>query len=250
MRPLAGVLALLVLSAAFTPLLLAQAPAAFDAVSIKRNTSGGAERSFRVRPGQIVATNVTVRHVIWNAFNVQDFEVSGGPGWLSTERFDITAKSDSNPTPDQMREMLRTLLADRFNLKAHRVQQDQPIYVLVIPRSDGTLGPQLIATPGPCDPAQPARVCGFSVGNGTMASNAATIPRLAEELTGMVERRVVDRTGLTGLYQVRLQWAPDGQAELPSLFTAVQEQLGLKLEPQRGPANVLVIDSAERPVDD
>ena len=242
------VVALLVLSA-FIPL-LAQAPAAFDAASIRRNISGAAERSFRVRPGQIIATNVTVRHVIWNAFNVQDFEVSGGPGWLSTERFDITAKSDSNPTPDQMREMLRTLLADRFKLEAHTVTQDQPIYALVMARPDARLGPQLVPTPGPCDPAQPARVCGFSVGNGTIGSNAATIPRLAQELTGMVQRRVVDRTGLTGLYQVRLQWAPEGQSELPSLFTAVQEQLGLKLEPQRGPADVLLIDSAERPVDD
>jgi uncharacterized protein (TIGR03435 family) len=228
----------------------AQTPA-FDAVSVKRNVSGAAERSFRVRPGQIVATNVTVRHVIWNAFNVQDFEVLGGPEWLASERFDVVAKSDANPTPDQMRAMLRNLLADRFRLKVHTVAREQPMYALVLARSDGRLGPQLVSATGPCDPAQPARQCGFSVGNGTMGSGAASMPRLAQELTGMVQRRVVDRTGLIGLYQVTLRWAPDQQTDtLPSLFTALQEQLGLKLEPQRGPVDVLVIDGAERPTDD
>jgi uncharacterized protein (TIGR03435 family) len=231
----------------------AQAPLAFDVATVKRNVSGDSERSLRVRPGQLIATNVTLRHLIWNAFNLQDFEVSGGPGWLATERFDVVAKSDRpNILPNDLRSMLRALLEDRFKLRARVATVEAPRYALVMARTDRRLGAELVPTPGPCDPVQPTRQCGFNVGAGTLAGSAVTIPRLAQELTGLMQRRVVDRSGLDGLYRVRLQWAPTDTPNdvLPSLVTAVQEQLGLKLESERGPVEMLVIDGAERPIDD
>jgi uncharacterized protein (TIGR03435 family) len=220
----------------------------FDAVSIRPNTSGAAQRSFRANPGQVVATNVTVRQMIWNAYNIPDFLVVGGPDWLDSDRYDMTAKSESATTPDLLRLSLRNTLAERFGLRARLVAQEQPMYALVVARP-GASGPALRRVEGPCDPAQPLRVCGFNFNGSRLASNAASMPRLAQELRGLVERHVVDRTGLEGLYEITLQWSPDQQANGPSLFTALQEQLGLKLEPQRGPVEVLVIDSVERPTE-
>ena len=123
------------------------------------------------------------------------------------------------------------------------------MYALVLARPDGALGPQLRRVPGPCDPAQPQRQCGFSFNGNRLSSNAATIPRLVQELRGIAERHVVDRTGLEGLYEIVLQWSPEQTADGPSLFTALQEQLGLKLEAERGPVQVLTIDSIERPIE-
>jgi uncharacterized protein (TIGR03435 family) len=221
----------------------------FDAVSIKQNTSGARERSFRANPGQIVAVNVPVRLIIQNAFNMSDFEISGGPEWIASERYDLTARSSKNPiAPDDLREMLRATLADRFKLRARVVVQEQPIYALILARP-GTLGERLRRVTGPCDPAQPQRVCGFNFNGSRLASNAVSIPRLAQELRGIVERHVEDRTGLHGLYEVLVEWSPDQQNDGPSLFTALQEQLGLRLEPQRGPVEVLQIDSIERPAE-
>src|SRR5688572_8395905 len=160
----------------------------FDAVSIKVNASGASTRSFRVQPGQILATNVTLRHMIWNAYNITDFLVVGGPEWAATERFDLTAKSSSPTiTPNEMRAMLRAALQDRFKLRARMVTQERPIYTLVRTRADST-GTGLVSVPGPCDPADPRRVCGFSFTGARLASPAVTIPRLAAELRGIVER--------------------------------------------------------------
>jgi bla regulator protein BlaR1 len=222
----------------------------FDAVSIRPNNSGEQSRSFRVQPGQIMATNVTLRHIIWNAYNITDFLVVGGPDWAATERFDLTAKSSSPTiTPNEMRAMLRSALADRFKLQARMVTQERPIYTLVRARPGGAPGPRLVSTPGPCDPSDPRRVCGFSFSGSRLASPAVTMQRLAQELRGIVERPVVDATALEGLYQITLEWSPDQQGDGPSLFTALQEQLGLRLEPGRGPVEVLLIDSAERPME-
>ena len=246
MRGMRSLIAVVVLS-----LLAGSAQAQqFDAVSIRPNNSGEQARAFRVQPGQIMATNVTLRHMIWNAYNITDFLVVGGPDWAATERFDLTAKSSSPTiTPNEMRAMLRTALEDRFKLRARMVTQERPIYTLVRARADRAPGPRLVSTPGPCDPSDPRRVCGFSFTGSRLSSRAVTVARLAAELRGIVERPVVDATGLEGLYEITLEWSPDQQGDGPSLFTALQEQLGLRLESGRGPVEVLVIDSAERPME-
>ncbi len=225
---------------------------AFEVVSVKPNRSGDTRRSFRMGPGQLSAINVTARHVMGNAYGLQDFEILGGPGWLATERFDIVAKAVGIPSPGDMRLMLRSLLADRFSLRAHSAMQEVPIYALMPAREDRRLGPRLRAASGPCVPAANGfgDGCGFSVGASSLRGPAVTLARLAGELTGFVGRRVEDRTGLTGVFDVDLQWSADQSDLGPSIFSAIQEQLGLKLDSQRAPGEVLIIDGAEPPAED
>lgn len=219
----------------------------FEAVSIKRNTSGAQAQSFRAMPGQIVATNVPARLIVQNAYNIPPFLIVGAPDWLMSDRWDLTARSETATSPDVLRASLRSVLADRFKLRARLVTQEQPVYALVVARPGG--GPGFKQVPGPCDPAQPLRQCGFNFNGNRLRSGAAALPRFVAELRGIVERHVVDRTGLTGLYEVDLEWSPDQLGDGASLFTALQEQAGLKLEPQRGPVEVLLIEGIERPTE-
>ena len=254
----------------------AQAPGdpVFEVASIKENKSGASNSSTGTRPGgAFVASNVTLRQLIISAYRLRRFQVTGGPGWLDSERFDINARAPEGAPQSQLQAMQRTLLADRFTLKVHTETREQPIYALVLARSDGTLGPQLKpsrldcaprgpgATPAP-PPPQNSLSCGMNSSttsaSGKMTGGGRTMEDLAAALANFAaERMVVDRTGLTGRYDLEVQWTPDtaragatDAADAGSLFTALQEQLGLKLESQRGPVEYLVVDSAERPTPD
>jgi len=230
----------------------AQQPAAppnFEAASIRPNTSGDTARAFRVEPGgNVRAINVTVRHLMWNAYGVNDFEIIGGPSWAGTDRYDIVARTAGNPRPEELRPMLRALLSERFKLKVQQTTRELPIYALVILRTDNRPGPKLRPAEGPCATGV-GPGCGAAVGTGTLRSRGLTMARLAGELAGQVGRRVRDETGLAGAFDLELEWTPGFQADGASLFTALQEQLGLKLEPRVGPVDVLVIESVERPID-
>jgi uncharacterized protein (TIGR03435 family) len=230
--------------------------ASFEVASVKPNTSGisNALPPFFAN-GSYRASNVALKSVIANAYEVRIFQVEGGPGWLTSDRFDIIARGREG-TPDRLRPaMLRTLLADRFKLVAHFETRDQQVYALTLLRGDGRLGPQL-------KPAAPAggSSSGFpsaSVDNGTARINGrrVSMDTLALMLTGSVfNQRVINRTGLSGEFELDLRFTPDASPaavpELPSIFTAVQEQLGLKLQSERGAVPVLVIDSVERPIPD
>jgi uncharacterized protein (TIGR03435 family) len=236
---------------------------AFDVISVKPNASGEVGGTSRAQPGRYQGINVTLKRVISLAYlPVQEFV--GGPDWINTAHFDIEARSDSSPTPDQMREMLRTMLADRFKLVVHRETKETPVYALTLARRDARLGPRLRPRNSECPPpdsaapplsAQPVGPrCGFKLGNGAMSGQGATMGRLASELS-FVGRQVIDRTSLTGAFDLDLEWTPDSPGAAaspdagPSIFTAIQEQLGLKLEPSTAPLDVIVIDSAERPVE-
>src|SRR2546423_4523946 len=128
----------------------AQSPA-FEVATIKRNTSGSTSSSNRLQPGgRISATNSTLRNIIRNVYRVQEFQLVGGPDWLSTDRWDIVAKASGDPSPEQMMEMAKTLLADRFKLVVRRERRDTPIYALVLDRPDGRLGPKLLASTTDC----------------------------------------------------------------------------------------------------
>jgi uncharacterized protein (TIGR03435 family) len=251
----------------------------FEVVSVKPNAGNG-QQNLRVSPGRVAVTNVPLRTLIQFAYQVQPRELVDAPDWITTERFDITATADPNSSIEQMRVMLRGLLEDRFKMKVHKEKRDLPIYALTLARRDGQLGPKLHESAVDCgangrqplsatqDPAtqDPSKRCLivplFNVGR--FQGRGLHMENVASALNNVVDRTIVDKTGLTGPYEFELSWAPDSlqptaagptsapRADIggPSLFTALQEQLGLKLEPQRGPIEILVLDHVERPTPD
>jgi len=265
---------LLVSAASLTP--RAQPPA-FDVATIKRNVSGSDRMSVRREPGgRITVTNNTLFNIIRNAYGLEGFQILGGPDWIHTDRWDVIAKAPGEANQDVVLEMAKTLLAERFKLVARQETRDLPIFVLTLTRSDGRLGPQLRRSTIDCSAimaearargSAPPRsagggpLCGINMTRGRMLTSAANMADIARNLTPVAGRTIVDRTGLMGPFDLELTWTtelpPGAQAadgarsdDGPSLFTAVQEQLGLKLQPERGPVNVLVIDSAQRPTED
>jgi uncharacterized protein (TIGR03435 family) len=253
----------------------AQRPS-FDVASIKRNLSGSEGSRGRIQPGGRVSfTNEPLRRMILDAYQLQDFQLVGGPDWVSTDRWDIVAKAEGDPPISRVVEMMRTLFADRFKLVAHREMRDAPIYALVIGKSDRQLGAQLHPSSTDCaalaadartrggtpPPTINGRVsCGMNTNNGYLEANAVTMGVFARRISTIAGRTVVDRTGLTGNFDLTLRWTADASSggdrvaptgdDGPTFFTAVQEQLGLKLESQRGPVEFLVIESVEHPIED
>src|SRR5215831_13860506 len=227
-------IALLAVSA-LTPTLGAQEPRpSFDVASIKRNVSLSPGSSQRNMPGgRINFTNQRLRQVIRAAFGGSDIEVIGGPDWIDGDRWDIVAAPASVDANAPWREMLKTLLIDRFTLRAHVEQRDRPIYALMFARADRQLGPKIHLTQTPC---KIEGDCGSTDTNsngvlsGTIHGTARTMAQVGRSLSGYAERRVFDRTGLEGRYDFELTWGDD-----VSIFTAVPEQLGLKLQPDRAP---------------
>jgi uncharacterized protein (TIGR03435 family) len=218
---------------------------------------------------------MTLRGLIMFAYGIQGFQLVGGPDWVATERFDITAKAAADVPPTPLGQtspealMLRSLLEDRFRLSAHRETRDLPIYALVLARADGRLGPRLRQTTSddckklfeaagkagdtPIPPGGP--VCGMRpLGSDELAASALPMNEFARFLNVESGRTVVDRTGLTGVWDFDLKWsrpnAPNPDPDRPSIFTALQEQLGLRLDATTGPVEVLVIDRVERLIPD
>jgi bla regulator protein blaR1 len=247
--------------------LIAQAEPTFDVASLKRNTSLNDYGGGGPRPGgRYRLTNVPARSMISIAWNIPSNRVLGGPGWVADERYDLDATTKENATQDEMRAMVRTLLHDRFKLAAHVEQRDLPVYLLTKARPDGPLGPSLERSTFDCNDlaarkqntaaALAARsgrmLCGFTTDTGTLDAGGTTMETLAQILTFQAGRPVIDRTGLTGGYNVLLKWTATLATDAPaadavSLFAAVQEQLGLKLESATAPLDVVVIDRIERP---
>jgi uncharacterized protein (TIGR03435 family) len=234
--------------AATTALARAQS-ASFEVASIKpfqglplnvyMNTSGS----------RVTISGYGLPGLLMTAYQVEPWQIAGGPVWMETDRFNIIANAPGEgiPTEDQMREMLQTLLADRFQVKVHREKKESPVYALVVGKS----GHKLKQSAGE----------GFSYTVGgrartlEMTFSKATMEQLALQLSssGGMGRVVLDKTALTGTYDFKLNWIPgDDTALTPdsdaaSIFTAIQEQLGLRLEPQKAPVEILVIDHAEKP---
>jgi uncharacterized protein (TIGR03435 family) len=234
---------------------------AFEVVSIKPNRSGLSSSGSTTRTGGgYVGTNLTLHQLVIEAYRLRPFQVIGGPGWIKLDRFDINARAPEGTTgrPDPM---LRTLLADRFKLRVHPETKQERVYALVLARTDRRLGPKLTPSAKECGAGAS---CGMNVNTSTTAATlsgvAQPLSRLATALSGFgVDGIIVDRTGLAGNYDMELQWTPDAirsaaagtpAGDGPSLFTALQEQFGLKLESARGPVEYLVIDSAEQPTPD
>lgn len=239
----------------------AQAPLAFDAASVKPSTSGStAIGGVGLRPpDRYAASNVLLRTIIVHAYRLKRFQVVGGPDWIDAERFDIDARAPQGTTePDALFQMAQALLRDRFKFVAHRETRELPIYALVEARNDGRLGAQM--KPVTLDCSVRSNQCGigstlFNNGGGNLNAKGRTVDDLASALGGMLDRAVINRSHQTGQFEIDLQWGADRlgngpdatNSDLPPIFTAVQEQLGLRLEPSRGPVEVLVIDRIERP---
>ncbi|MBI4266640.1 MAG: TIGR03435 family protein [Acidobacteria bacterium] len=260
-------------------------PMAFEVASVKPNNSGAGNMQIGIQPGgRFTVTNVPLRQLIVFAYLLQNFQLVGAPDWTRDERFDILAKAEGNiqPTPlgtvGPIQMMVRSLLAERFQLAVHEEKREMPIYALVHSRSDGRLGPQIQRStaectppgrggppPAPTAPGERPR-CGMMGGLGQLRAGSMTMGDLARTLSAQVQRVVVDKTGLTDRYDFDLTYTPDqlpqgpappGAPPLPavdpngpSIFTALQEQLGLKLEAQRGLVDVVVVDRVERPTPD
>jgi uncharacterized protein (TIGR03435 family) len=247
----------------------------FEVASVKPNKSGTTSVSMRMQPGgRLNLLNVTVMDVIRFAYAVQPFQIEGGPSWLESDRFDVLAKVEGEIAPlppgqvGPVQLMTQNLLAERFKLKAHRETKEAAAYALVHARDDRKLGKQIVASDVDCVAVLRAMMAGgrggpppgsggpqcrlSTAGPGNVRGTDVSIWQLAQLLSVQLQRQVVDRTGLTGVFSFELSFAADqvNDPDRPSIFTALQEQLGLKLESQRAPLEMLVIDSVERPSED
>lgn len=244
----------------------------FEVATVRPNKSGESGASLGPRPGgRLNGTNQTARNLIRNAFNLQPSQMIGGPEWMDSDRFDVVAKAADTdldgqgmmPMPQFMLR-LQALLEDRFQMVTHWETRELPVYALVV-ATEGKLGPKLKAHAGDCDrarsggpppPGSPAANCGTRTNmtptSGKVTGSGITMQTFARNLAGGTGRNVVDKTGLAGSYDLELEFTPDQSPDTtgPSLFTAMQEQLGLKLDSQRAPVEVLVIDRLERPIPD
>jgi bla regulator protein blaR1 len=258
---------------------------AFDVVSIRENTSGEAGQTSRRLPGgRMVMNNLPLRTLIISAFGLQPQQLAGGPAWIDSARYDITAQASGEfaatepGTVGPMNLMMQRMLADRFRLAVHTERRELPIYTLTMARSDRRLGPRIRTAAIDCQaamnemmkqaqgsgapPAPPQRPdggpgCGMRMAPGSLTAGGTSMAALARLLAVPVGRLVLDRTGLDGGFDFDLEFtadppagaspAPSQNPDAPSIFTALDEQLGLKLEAVRAPVEVLVIDRVERP---
>ena len=247
--------------------------------SFRRNIDGGATRFNPQATGQFTVTNFQLETLILAAYQLQSYQLQGAPSWIREERYNIEARLDPKIAgrlqpdghPPTWALALRSLLADRTRLTFHRETRELPIYELVMARADRKPGPNLQPAKVDCDalrlesvttarekrpsPYPPATdtwmPCGLRLAPGRIVSGGFGFAEFLAALSRQVGRQVVDRTGLEGKWDFYVTYAPDDSPErdAPHLFTALQEQLGLKLESARGPVNVFVIDRVERPTD-
>jgi uncharacterized protein (TIGR03435 family) len=244
-------------------------PVAFEVASIKPATQAdmqgvwGAVFPMLMRggpgspsPGEVTFKNASLKSIIMSAYDLRAFELSA-PDWIGKAGFNIVAKVPPAATKEQIKPMLRQLLAERFQLVVHRESRDTPVYALVVGKGGAKLGPAK-------DPEGGGGSFGSWKGNARWIATNETGPNMASFLCLLMDRPVIDATGLTGTYDFTLYWAPEypmvrigprtADAEAadpaPTIFAAVQDQLGLKLEPRRVPMDIVVVDSVlKRPTE-
>ncbi len=253
-------------------------PQSFEVASIKPSSGDGRMVQIGVSPGgRWTARGVTAKMLIQQAYNVRDFQITGGPGWLSSDGYDIVAKAETpNISREQMGPLLQSLLAERFKLQFHRETRELPQYALVVGKGEpkmhlSEIQPELDSRGLPKEPpaagaAGPRKGAMIRMGRGQLNAQMASISVFAQMLAQQLGRPVVDKTGLKGFYDFELQWTPDENergmglgigdgrespppidSSGPSIFTALQEQLGLRLEGAKGPVPIVVIDRIEKP---
>jgi uncharacterized protein (TIGR03435 family) len=219
----------------------------FEVASIRPADPRQGWIDFVISPGgHLRITNVPLGQIIREAYELKFFQMSGGPPWLNTDGYNIEAKAAGEPSRREMMAMLRSLLEERFRLKVRRETREGSVYELVVAKG----GPKLKASTAETSYLRlyrhtPPELPGVSY---TIAGQKVAIAKLADDLMGTVQRRVFDRTGITGEFDFKIDYAVEGHSEDgPSIFTALQEQLGLKLQAAKGPVEHLIVESAERP---
>lgn len=258
----------------------------FEVVSIKPNPQGpadfrGVEPVSALPGGRLIAERAQLRYFIQYAYGVKPFQLVGGPGWIDSAYYDIDAKAEDNPSESEMRLMMQALLEDRFQLKARRETRVLPVYELTAakgglklppPKPGGCLSPDPNAPPPPPVPGR-GTPCGhalimLSPSGGRLLGGQVSMPELVRILSNVLARTVIDKTGFTGTFDVRLEFSPDEalgglpapagpndpkvptippDPNHPTIFAAIQEQLGIKVESAKGPVEIVVIDRVERP---
>jgi uncharacterized protein (TIGR03435 family) len=221
----------------------AQTPV-FEVASVKPNRFGPGPSSIRDFRGRIAMENVSLKKVTLWAYGIPDDREYAlvGPDWLTTEHFDIQANFPDDTRPEQVRPMTQALLAERFKLTLHKETRQLPVYVLVVAKN----GPKI----HPVDDGQP-RTSGRA---GRFEATKIPMQHFADLLARFMHLQVVDETGLAGVFDFTLEWSPDemkaegttAESAAPSIFTVLQEQLGLKLEGRKGAVEVLVVDHVEK----
>jgi uncharacterized protein (TIGR03435 family) len=228
---------------------------AFEAASVRPSAANfGYVLVERNNPGYFTVRNITVRELIRWAYLAKPYSVVDGPDWIDRDRFDVVAVAQGRKTFDNF-EMVRTLLTDRFALRVRREMREMPAYALERARGDGRLGPGLRPVTVDCVQQGSSRPspCGFRSGRGALQATA--IMWSAELFSASLDRPVVDRSGLSGQFDIDLKWTNEVPAipgagtadDRVTLFTALREQLGLKLEPIKAPIDVIVVEGIERP---
>jgi uncharacterized protein (TIGR03435 family) len=242
-------------------------PPQFEVASIKPTPSSGLDA--RWDPplgGRFSVRNINLRSLIEIAWNVPTYQISGGPGWADSDKYDVSAKAPgADASLDQKRLMLQTLLEDRFRLAIHREPKEIPAYGLLAAKNGLKLAQSERPSCIPFDPNAPppgeaarGRIpCGaFSMARGRVTGERIGIAQFASILSNLLRRPVIDETGFTGKFDVHLNYSPEATTApeiassdktAPSIFTAIQEQLGLRLESRKSPVEILVIDHAEKP---
>jgi len=250
------------------------APPAFTA-SPMRPTPDPTNRSTRQTPTGLQMNGGTIRQIWLLAYPSEGVDPIGAPDWFFTDRFDLTVRFESAPTNEQRQTAMRQIFAEQLKLKAHYETRDTPTYNLVLAQPDGRLNSNVrridvdcntlinslreasrrgekVSLPPPAQNGAPG--CDMKLGNGSMISGGQSMAQLAAFFRNVAGRLIVDKTGLVGYYEFSIEWgpggapAPDAPADpRPTIFTALQEQIGLKLEPATAPVQVVVIDHIERP---
>lgn len=279
----AFVLIVLAIAVAAIPIL-----AQFEVASVKVHPPPITLIGITNRGGRFSVTGFSLKMLVGRGYGVPDLRIVGAPEWADSERYDIEAKAPQDAAGQPLQPMIQALLADRFQLKAHKETRELPVYELTVPRNGSKMklsadqtAPAPLAPPpggpnggprggpGPFDGGpRPRGTMGASVSEGHFVIEGSAIPLsvLVNALQQRMDRPIIDKTGLTGLFDIRLEWAPGAEApplpftrnpdapppppvEGPSVFTAIQEQLGLRLEAAKGPTEVVVIDSVQRPTE-
>ena len=237
----------------------------FEVASIKPNAANDHRVSIRTQPGgRFTATGINTRLLMTEAFGIRDFQITNAPGWTNDDRYDVNAKAESSVdriSPEWLRPMLKALLEERFQLKYHQETRELPVYSLVVAKSGSKLTPSESKQPGPQ----------MRMGRGQVNAKGANMAMIARMISQQMGRDVIDKTGLTSTYDINLEWTPEpgqgggpgagpgGPPPLgalppadstgPTLVTALQEQLGLRLESSKGPVMIIVVDSIAKPTE-
>jgi uncharacterized protein (TIGR03435 family) len=216
----------------------------FEVASIKPNKAQSGSSGTHTTNSRLTTENVNLRRLILMAYDLRESQLTGGPAWIDDVGWDIAAKAEKELPKGRegeqvMRAMLRSLLAERFQLRLHKEMKELSVYALTVGKNGAKLTPSASEGDG----------SSTNSSNDKLEVKNITISRLTEFLANRMRRIVIDDTGLTGKYDFKIEFAPDGKGdgERPDLLVAIQEQLGLKIESRKAPVDVYIVDGAEKP---